>query len=655
MGKNDKEVSQPNLCAQLWSGFQWVHMLIKVASGKAEGVMTSTSACRRDGLRLEMICSLIWFSCLGLSASVAADGAEAGPLEVRVIPAISNIRILPNTYPLPNYGLQEISIIACRGEYEPASFVLRATDQGVDDIQIESSDLVDLLSKKKIPKATIDIRVVKVWFQGSSAWTDIRKAFPSDFRQVMVPELLLRDDALVTVDGNGDKNIVKTLVNGGFQYVHVNPGRLSQGPGEPSRTEVLVADDAGTFQGFSLGAGAVKQVWITAHVPADAYQGDYIGKLTISSRGVPMREVQVRLRVLPFDLAQPRLSYSLYYRAQLRRGSHDRNGGSEWRTVNQMTADLEDMRAHGVNNPTMYQSSFDLAGVEDALRLRKGVGAIEGGVPLFYLGIQTTESYFGTTERSSQNVLKGLLPKVSELARVFGYYPTYIYGRDEAAGTALEAQRRIWSLVHQAGSRVFVAGSTGAFPSVGDLLDLFIHYGKPNVAEATQWHSQSKMIFNYANPQSGPENPYLFRLNYGLMLWAHSYDGVMPYAYQHCFGSCWNDVDHEVYRDHMLTYPTASGVIPTLAWEGFREAVDDVRYVSTLEMLLDDIHDSDRIDERNAKAALDGLRVYLRQVQAKAGSYNHDADVDLDSIRSTIQSHITKITDKNRELAASVL
>ena len=57
----------------------------------------------------------------------------------------------------------------------------------------------------------------------------------------------------------------------------------------------------------------------------------------------------------------------------------------------------------------------------------------------------------------------------------------------------------------------------------------------------------------------------------------------LDYAYQHAFGHVWNDFDSTSYCDHNFTYPTVDGVIDTIQWEGFREAVDDVRYMTTLE------------------------------------------------------------------------
>ena len=59
----------------------------------------------------------------------------------------------------------------------------------------------------------------------------------------------------------------------------------------------------------------------------------------------------------------------------------------------------------------------------------------------------------------------------------------------------------------------------------------------------------------------------------------------MDYAYQHQFGpSIWNDFDDvaDHYRDHVFAYPTTDGVIDTVQWEGWREGVDDTRYVASL-------------------------------------------------------------------------
>ncbi len=127
-----------------------------------------------------------------------------------------------------------------------------------------------------------------------------------------------------------------------------------------------------------------------------------------------------------------------------------------------------------------------------------------------------------------------------------------------------------------------MACHVGAFELVGDLLDLAICAGRPVPAEAEKWHGAGHRIFSYANPQVGLEQPETYRRNFGLLIWKAGYDGACDYAYQHGFGHVWDDFDSNRYRDHNFSYPTIDGVIDTIQWEGFREGVDDVRYLTTL-------------------------------------------------------------------------
>ncbi len=48
----------------------------------------------------------------------------------------------------------------------------------------------------------------------------------------------------------------------------------------------------------------------------------------------------------------------------------------------------------------------------------------------------------------------------------------------------------------------------------------------------------------------------------------------------------WNDFDtkttESARREETFTYPTHDGVIGTIEWEGYRTAINDTRYLSTL-------------------------------------------------------------------------
>jgi len=554
------------------------------------------------------------------------------------VPTLDGTRILPSSYDFPAPAKEVLEIAASPGEYESASFVLRAGRGSIQGGQLIPGDLTSQ-EGNRIPARAMDLRVVKVWFQGRSAWVDIAKSAPRDFTQVLVPELLVKDDSLVRVDPTGGRNYLRMGPRAKGRYVWINPGVLATSEQViPTAAEFPVRDEA-ELQPFDLAPESVKQFWITFHIPADAAPGQYTGSIHMTVGSTVLLDLPVRLNVHAFRLLSPGITYSVFYRAQL---DPVRAGvGSEYRSADQIRLELEDLLAHGVVAPTMYQLPDRPVLLEASLAARRALGM--NSDPLFYLGIQTTETFLGSSRREALRTISEKVPLVLDMARRYGFPGLYIYGRDEAEGMALAAQVDLWRAVHDAGGRMFVAGYSGAYDLVGDDLDTLVYYGQPTEREAQLWHSSGHTIFSYANPQSGPENPYLFRLNYGVVLWANNYNGAMPYAYQHCFGHCWNDVDHPIYRDHNFTYPTADGVVPTLAWEGLREAVDDMRYIRTLEARLATATSSTSAAAITAHQFLSDLRLHIRNGQGRPPKYNAGLAIDLDKVRRQVVTHINAL------------
>jgi hypothetical protein len=91
----------------------------------------------------------------------------------------------------------------------------------------------------------------------------------------------------------------------------------------------------------------------------------------------------------------------------------------------------------------------------------------------------------------------------------------------------------------------------------------------------------------------------------------------MPYAFQAQFGSMWNDWDGPYYRTSSLAYPAADKPIPTLAFEGLREAVDDVRYLTALENAIS--RKRRAIDSsRTERDALGDAEAFIRLLKVNA-------------------------------------
>jgi hypothetical protein len=120
----------------------------------------------------------------------------------------------------------------------------------------------------------------------------------------------------------------------------------------------------------------------------------------------------------------------------------------------------------------------------------------------------------------------------------------------------------------------------------------------------------------------------------------------MDFAYQYSFGRPWNDFDDPIYRDHMFTYPTKNGVVGTLAWEGYREAHDDNRYIATLEAAIASGaasgDPSRRAAAADAQRYLDNLRTTVLSGIGK-GEQTADFPMDLYAMRKALADYISAI------------
>jgi len=410
-----------------------------------------------------------------------------------------------------------------------------------------------------IPASAVDVRLVKCWYQaGRNVWeTD---------KRILVPELLLKDDDLVRVDLKSKQNFIRVNIAGKARYIEIS----TPGATIPDRA---ITNDAKYILPFDLPANFTKQVWLTVKVPPQAPAGVYSGSILLVDSENGQRAISIEVQVLPFDLDPAILEYALYYRGKVTYEPFP-GIGSEWKTPMQYRVELEDIRAHGVSYPTIYQP-YDPVALTRALEIRDDVGLPKDR--LYVLGM-------GTGNPADVQSIRLLGEKVARWKRVatgHGYHRIYIYGIDEAKGKRLSSQRAAWERVHQEGAGVFTACHEGDWKLVGNLLDVAVLSGPFKSEDVRAWHSLGKRVLIYSNPQAGVEDARIYRENYGYRLWMNGYDGAMDYAYQHGFSCIWNDFDNERYRDHVFAYPTTDGVIDTIQWEGFREAVDDVRYLST--------------------------------------------------------------------------
>ena len=288
----------------------------------------------------------------------------AESLFVRIVPPISDTTILPDANRQQDSGPETLGIVSAPDQFEPASFVIYA-DERLDNVRVTASELRDSQGNT-LDGATIDIRVVKRWYQRTfGPYTD---TFDPRMK-VMVSELLLYDDDLVQVRGTDNYARLQT-----GEYRNISkPGRKGDWNTLPGIDEFPVRD-AIKLQPFDVDESTNKQLWLTVYVPAGASPGHYTAEIALTSNGRQLTVLPLVLEVLPFELSKPRIDYSFYYRGILDKAWPAGSVSSEYKSEAQMLAELKNLKAHGVSNPTVYQPfKSDLLGRVLELRQQAGM------------------------------------------------------------------------------------------------------------------------------------------------------------------------------------------------------------------------------------------------------------------------------------------
>jgi hypothetical protein len=531
-----------------------------------------------------------------------ADGYKIVPVK-----AITNDKILTSSPRIPeSMKLDSLELTAARDEFESASFAILSGKE-LRHVRITMSPL----SKGDDTITSFDLWAVKCWYQPRPDDVLYEIVVPT-----LTPELLLHDDELVQVDVKSNKQQVRAADSqGNEEYFDIMAANSAL------KQEFRI-EDAPALLPVTIDRLEPKQFWLTVYVPPVAPPGDYSSTIRVEPENAPPKTLPMTLKVLPFRLPPPCLEYSHFYRAQLKEDNIPIIS-SELKTEQQLAAEFEDMKDHGVTNPNVYQG---LENLEKYLTIRNATGMSQDRLFLVH-GVDATDEH---------------LDRTMALAQKFGFQDVYLYGHDEATGDGLLHQRPSWERVRRLGFKMFVAcysrdfhggGNPGFFDLIGDILDAPILAGpaRPDLAEKVS--RNGFRLYMYANPQYGLAVPETYRRNFGLSLWKGGYSGAMDYAYQHGLdGHMWNDFALGIYD--RMTYPTSSGVVDTMAWEGFREGVDDVRYITLLLKLLDE---ASKVPATRDKGAT--IRQWLESL---------DTEGDLDEVRVQLREKIATLRSPSR-------
>ena len=485
------------------------------------------------------------------------------------------VGVLPYASEFEGELAKEVTIQACRGEYEPISIALWSPDN-IDQVAVCASDLKG--PDGLIAASNLDIKVVKWWYQRNPERPEWL---------VQTPRFLVNDDSLLKVDRQNRRNYLKLSFPEGSRYV--DPSTYSQSDEE--QLDYFPLRDSDLLQPFDLVAGENKQIWVTVKVPEEAAAGQYAGDITFKAGGREVARMTVRLRVLPFTLPTPKTRYdssqdytfSLYYWGWLKENGKGKVGHST-KSEEQLRFELRMMYEHGIVAPLMLMYGHYPGSVRPEARFRKHLEMMRetgmSGRPL-YLG----ENVSRLTDEGVARLRKEL-PSVIAIVREYGFTDVYFYGQDEAGGELLRTkQTPTWRMLHEIGAKAQTSVTYDNLDDVPDELDLLIAVPPLNQHRAALRHRLGHKIHCYGFPMSSTADPLPWRRNYGFGAWSRDYDGVTPFCFMHNGKGIWNELEGPLYN---IAFPTVNGAISTLALEAFREGADDVRYATLLMKKLEE-------------------------------------------------------------------
>ncbi len=542
-------------------------------------------------------------------ARVRSDIADskAKPLSDRfayyTVPAMSNVKRTMHTYPVDGTLGGPVRIVAAKGEFEPASVVFYPF-ANAGKVELKVSELVG--KNGKIPASALDVKVVKVWYQTGTAWYSY---FADTAGRELVPELLLNDESLVKVDQKTQDNYLRVdrPKPRGTEYVWIsNPMRLEV----PFNDHLEPVSDTPTLQPFAFTAGEFKQIWFTLEAPGDA-EGAYSGTIAVTVDGKPQGAIPLEVVVLPFELPDPKTNYDLsreyytcIYNNNYLKLYLKKNGGDLEKAKKRLFNEYVNMRKHNLLYPILdnYDMGDDSVLTEQLETYKKAglrTDAIFGAVPAIptYDWMMLPEVRSNPLDKQPAPLdLYARMDRSAEIVKkIVGHSNIYAFGWDEPAMNLLVSERLPWKYLQEKGLKVYTTGHDGHL-TYGGYNEDFINYGGRYSKETSaKWHSVGTRITNYAAPHTGPENPDFVRRTHGMDTYLADCDGTNNYMLN---GSPWNDfvgVEYN-FRSFNMVYPGIDAPIDTLQWEGYREAIDDVRYATLVRQLAQKAIATGKID-----------------------------------------------------------
>ncbi len=381
------------------------------------------------------------------------------------------------------------------------------------------------------------------------------------------------------------------------------------------RNTIHYTKDAATLQPVKIDRFMTRQFWLTAHIPDQQAPGLYTGKIEVSADGQAAGSIPFQVRVLPLKLEKGKFEVGMYYLSNL--GVSEKE--DRW-----YEADMKSMAEHGFTNVSVSDPAKDKPGVTGKEMLNEwDFSNVRGGLELRKkygltgrTGLMAAPYSIDLIHRlNSKDVLNPSINGVYKhnyqtyvltytgIARELGFKKSFIYAMDEpgydATGELMNLERIFCGWGKEAGFDSGSAITITAGESIKDILKLPILDLPTAIIGPDRRKLPFEEVWLYWHPS---RTPTYDRLMSGLCLWYGGYTGINPWVYKWSVGE-WDDWFKSQYGYSLMNYvfPGEDGPVPTRQYEGFREGINDAKYLEMLNNRVQAL--AGHQDDAEAKAA----------------------------------------------------
>lgn len=383
--------------------------------------------------------------------------------------------------------------------------------------------------------------------------------------------------------------------------------------GQRAKTAVLTGLRVRPLTPLPLPRGMNRQFWLDVSVPESAAAGGYMGEIVVTSKGRPAVKRTLTVRVRPYELEEPTDRFIGAFCANAI--VPDRQTFADWKDHGvtgmlwfwsslpwEMKVDrgklvcdfsktekvIDDRVAAGLTGPVVIALGNDRSGFYEQALCR-----------LYDRPLADKSSRGGRTARVARlddevinRAYKEGIGQLSALVKTKAHWPEVVLLHYDEPTERLMAEATLrYTQIKEVAPELRVYGVTMNRLSWAKMLapisDILVCNG--DYAEISALGQETgKEVWGYSGAQAvtgfGGS-----RFNMGLRLYRYKLGGHWFWCYDYYVGDPWNEFDGFTGdANWVVAYPgtTRGRHIPTLAWEGIREAYDDLRYAATLEKLL---------------------------------------------------------------------